>query len=140
MYGYIPAIKALKVRYAEDPATALTIFNVVVSLAHWSHYWVGEVKGACGYGDRLSDEPADAFASELAKQFVGKVDSGLDVKSVLKDLKEEGGELAQFGIEPWYPKTIEVLEKSLQGEHGVDPDTSRIENYPVDPGSRDIWT
>lgn len=140
MYKYIPAIEAFKARYAEDPATAVIIFNLVIQLAEWSYFGIDERKENGGYGDRPSDEPADGLASELAKQFVGKVDSGLDVKPVLKDLKDEGEYLAQFGIEPWYPMTIEVLEKSLQGEHSVDPNTPGVETYPIGPESRDIWT
>jgi hypothetical protein len=78
-----------------------------------------------GYGDRPSDEPADRLLARLIRERTeaGEVwDWGRD----LKDIQGEGEELADYGIEPWFPETQKAL-KDIQGEgeeladYGIEP-------------------
>jgi len=101
-FGPIEELKELP-----DPDAARLSYELVLFLADHSY---GELdSGGCGEGDRPSDKRADKLLLKIAqdRKMRGEV---WDAASTIKKLKTTAKTLAEYGIEPWFPRSLKLLE------------------------------
>ncbi|KAM7183833.1 hypothetical protein V8F20_012474 [Naviculisporaceae sp. PSN 640] len=113
MVPFIKEIKNLIDGNKGDQLTRLrTGYELLFELKSFSQ--PDEPDTCVSYGDRPSDEEADDLLSDVARRRKEAGDAW-DWKKDLEDLEREAKYNGGYGVEPWYPMSIETLSLFVAG-------------------------
>ncbi|KAH8884871.1 hypothetical protein GQ53DRAFT_846017 [Thozetella sp. PMI_491] len=116
MVPYLAKIEQLSTMSGSD--SLRLAYNLVGKLKNRSYLGFDDFH--CGYGQRPSDEPADALLVRLmdARRAAGET---WDWAGELKALEKQAHHHAEYGVEPWFVKSQARLRNLVEAPAVVNP-------------------
>lgn len=106
MVPYIDQIA--KLSRLQDPGALRLAQEVLLELASNTT----PVEDASGYGERPSDAKCDDLLYSILERRADAIDMEHDVvKKTKEEIEDTAKSLAGYGIEPWFPKSLELLKE-----------------------------
>lgn len=107
MHKILPAIEILI--YTSSASNSLYLpYGALFGLKTSSYDNMDNMERTCGEGNRPSDKPADSLLAGIIEKRLAE-GHRWDWDSDLEELSQEAKDLMDYGIEPWYPKTRQLL-------------------------------